>query len=234
MATESIERPGAPATALDAPQLVLAARCLYFGWLPADPAGAAALLPEGLRAAESGAVFMNQYVVDRDEQTSGLGRYSVTYLGVDLAGLDLPDGLPSRWFTHYVNSSERVRAYAGARGLPVLEGDTTVEVDGDRLVGTLAVEGRPVVRTVAHIGGMSGAVVRGRLRYLTEVDGDLMAGLYAYVAEVADACEVVSLEFLDRAHPVHALRPATPLRVVWALHAPRLSFCWPGGEGRIR
>jgi hypothetical protein len=234
MATADLYEQPPMAVDLSAPQLVLNARCLYFGWLPADPETVSALLPEGLQPAESRAVFINQYVVDRDEHTSALGRYSVTYLGVDLAGLDLPDGLPSRWFTHYVNSSPGVRSYAGERGLPVLEGDTTLDLHSDRLVGTLWVDGRPVIRSTAVVGAMRGAVARGQLRYLTETDGALVAGRYAYVAEVADSCEVASLEFLDPAHPVHVLRPAAPLTVPWALHAPRLSFCWPGGEERVR
>ena len=35
---------------------------------------------------------MNQYVVDDETQTSGFGAYSMTYLGVALAGVDAPAG----------------------------------------------------------------------------------------------------------------------------------------------
>jgi len=95
---------------LHAPQLITAARMLYAVWLPADPDAAAALVPEGLRAAEGAPVYLNQYVVDDAAQASGgahpdgFGAYSLTYLGIDLAGLDTEDGTPGRWWTHYFNS----------------------------------------------------------------------------------------------------------------------------------
>lgn len=43
---------------------------------------------------------------------------------------------------------------------------------------------------------------------------------------------VLLIEFLDRHHPVYALRPADPLEVLPAscFYAPRDSFVYPGGE----
>jgi hypothetical protein len=58
---------------LAAQQLVIHSGMLYSGWIPADPEAAAALLPKRLRPVEDRAVFMNQHVVDKDEQTSGFG-----------------------------------------------------------------------------------------------------------------------------------------------------------------
>jgi hypothetical protein len=78
---------------------------LYAVWLPEDPDAAAALVPEGLEAAPDAPAFMNQYVVDDAAQTSsgavadGFGAYSLTYLGVDLAGLEVEDGTPGRWWS---------------------------------------------------------------------------------------------------------------------------------------
>src|SRR5947208_1113506 len=112
-----------------APQLVASSRMLHFAWTPADPAAAAALLPQ--RLAPSGAVFVNQYVVDEAEATSGFGASSLTYLGVELAGLEAPDGTPARFWTHYFDSSERMRAYAGERGVPASPGETTLELEGE-------------------------------------------------------------------------------------------------------
>src|SRR5690606_23757228 len=95
---------------LAAPQLVVDSRMLYTSWIPADPAACAALLPRALRPATSGAVYMNQYVVDSAAQTTGFGAYSLTYLGVDLDQF-APDGVtPARFFTQYFNSSPIVRA----------------------------------------------------------------------------------------------------------------------------
>ena len=71
-----------------APQMVVNSRMRYTSWTPADPEAAAALLPAG--GPTPPAVHMNQYVVDRDEQTSGFGASPPTHLGLDIAGTTDP------------------------------------------------------------------------------------------------------------------------------------------------
>ncbi|HLL53941.1 MAG TPA: hypothetical protein VK447_10365 [Myxococcaceae bacterium] len=222
---------------LAAPQMVINSRMIYSSWIPADPAAAAALLPQGLSPAANKAIYMNQYVVDSAEQTSSFGAYSLTYLGVDVAGHTAPDGVtPARFFTHYFNSSEIVRSYVRERGVPASAGTTTLELNGQELVATTRVEGIPVIRTVAKVGSKIGAVARGHLTYITKVDGKLMAGNYPYVGEIAEQFELVSLEFLAKDHPVYALRPAQPLQPVagWCWYAPKDSFVYPGGEYELK
>jgi len=218
-------------TELQAPQMVINSRMLYFTWIPADPDAVAALLPAGLVPADNGQVFMNQYVVDDSErQTSGFPTYSLTYLGADLSGQDTPDGnVPGRWWTHYFNSSEVVRDYACARGVPATPGTTTLEIDGDRLVATTTADGVEVIRSTVRAGEPDGAVASGQLRYITEVGGDLVSGLYPFISEPVNPWEVLSLEFLAPDHPVSALRPSDPLDVTWGFYSPRSSFCYPGG-----
>lgn len=221
-------------TELVAPQLVVNSRMIYFGWLPADPEAVAALVPEGLKPTPNRQVFMNQYVVDDPRQTSGFGAYSLTYIGPDLSGVDAPDGVtPGRWWTHYFNSSPAVREYAAARGVPATVGTTTIEVRGRRLVATTKADGVPVIRTTARVGRTGDVVNRGQLRYLTQLDGNLLSGNYPFVAEPVDPFEVESLEFLEPDHPVYALRPAKPLEIVWGFYSPRSSFAYPGGESVI-
>ena len=58
---------------------------IYTSWIPEDPDACARLLPPALKPAANHAVYMNQYVVDSAEQTTGFGVYSLTYLGVDVA-----------------------------------------------------------------------------------------------------------------------------------------------------
>ncbi|MEV4756554.1 hypothetical protein AB0J86_15775 [Micromonospora sp. NPDC049559] len=218
-------------TELVGPQLVVNSRMIYFGWLPADPDAVAALVPDGLAPAPDRQVFMNQYVVDDPAQTSGFGAYSLTYLGPDLAGLDAPDGVtPGRWWSHYLNSSPAVRDYAVARGVPATPGRTTIEVRGHTLVATTEADGVPLIRTTARVGRTGDAVNRGQLRYLTELDGRRISGIYPFVAEPVDPFEIESLEFLVPDHPAYALRPANPLRIVWGFYSPRSSFAYPGGE----
>ena len=220
-------------TSLAAPQLVINSRMLYSSWIPADPKAAAALLPPGLRPADNHALYMNQYVVDSEAQTSSFGAYSLTYMGLDLAGRKAPDGVtPARFFTHYFNSSEVVRSYVRERGVPASPGTTTLELNNGELVATTRVDGVPIIRTVARVGSTISSVARGHLTYVTQVKGKLMAGNYPYVGELASPFELVSLEFLAKDHPVYALRPSSPLQKVegWCWYAPRDSFVYPGGE----
>jgi hypothetical protein len=224
-------------TPLAPPQLVINSRMLYSSWIPADPAAAAALLPPGLKPAPNRAVYMNQYVVDSAEQTSGFGAYSLTYLGLDLAGPTAPDGVtPARFFTHYFNSAEHIREYVLERGVPAAEGMTTLELKGGELVATTRVGGVPIIRAIARVGSRISTVARGHLTYVTRVRDRLMAGNYPYIGELADPFELVSLEFLAPDHPVYALRPASPLQRVegWCWYAPRDSFAYPGGEYELK
>jgi hypothetical protein len=221
---------------LAAPQLVINSRMIYSSWIPADPKATAALLPKRLSPAANGAIYMNQYVVDSEEQTSGFGAYSLTYVGLDLADLTAPDGVtPGRFFTNYFNSSEVMREYVAERGVPASPGTTTVEVHGHDLEATTFVDGTPIIRTRARVGDKIGVVARGHLTYVTQLRNKLFAGNYAYIGELVDPFELKSVEFLAKDHPAWALRPAEPFQPVtgscW--FAPRDSFVYPGGEQEI-
>jgi hypothetical protein len=222
--------------ALAAPQLVIDSRMVYSSWVPADPDGAAKLLPKGLEAAANRAVYMNQYVVDRAEQTSGFGAYSLSYLGLDLANVTAPDGVtPGRFFLHYLNSSEVMRQYVLERGVPATPGTTTLEVNGRDLEAVTSIDGVPVIRTRARVGKQIGVVARGHLTYVTKVGTKLVAGNYAYIGDLVDPYELLSVELLAPDHPLWAIRPAQPFQPVagscW--FAPRDSFVYPGGEYEV-
>ncbi|MGD9573421.1 MAG: hypothetical protein AB7V62_16200 [Thermoleophilia bacterium] len=218
---------------LEAPQLVTNSRMLYFTWVPADPDAVRALVPGALELAGNSQCFMNQYVVDSTDQTSGFEAYSLTYLGADLSGQDTPDGaVPGRWWTHYFNSNPDMRAYAAQRGVPAGTGETTLTIEDGILTATTSADGTPVIRTTARVGDVA-VTGRGQLRYITEVGGELVSGLYPFVAGLVDPWEVLSLEFLAPDHPVYALRPADPLQVTWGFYSPDASFCYPGGEGPL-
>jgi hypothetical protein len=218
---------------LQAPQLVTNSRMLYFTWIPADPDAVRALVPAGLTAAENGQCFINQYVVDTDEQTSGFSAYSLTYAGADLAGQDTPDGaVPGRWWTHYFNSNADMREYVSERGVPATPGETTLEIADGVLTATTSDDGVPVIRTRARVGEVA-VVGRGQLRYITDIDGTLTSGLYPFHAGLVQPWEVLSLEFLEPDHSLSALRPADPLEVTWGFYSPNASFCYPGGEEPI-
>ena len=226
--------------ALHAPQLIVGARMLYLVWLPADPEAAAALVPAELQAAQGSPVFMNQYVVDDAAQASGgghpdgFGAYSLTYLGVDLSGLDTEDGTPGRWWTHYFDSSQNMIRYAKVHGVPASSGATQLEPDGGRLVATTVAAGAPAIRTTARIELGKPGRASGQLRYLTRVDGQLVSGRYPFVMETAETFEVESVEFLGAGpESLQALRPADPLQVTFGFYSPSITFCYPGGEGPL-
>jgi hypothetical protein len=213
---------------------------LYLVWLPEDAEATAALVPDGLEAAPGSPVFMNQYIVDDAGQTSnaasaeGFGAYSLTYLGVDLAGLDTEDGTPGRWWTHYFDSSPNMIRYAAAHGVPAGEGETTLELGSDTLVATTLLGGEPAIRTTAHVELGAPARATGQLRYLTRVDGSLVSGRYPFVMDAAETFEVRSVEFLGGGpESLQVLRPAEPLQVTFGFYSPSISFCYPGGEGPL-
>jgi hypothetical protein len=219
---------------LEAPQLVTNSRMLYFTWIPADPDAVRALVPSSLQLAENNQCFINQYVVDSAEQTSGFEPYSLTYCGADLSGQDTPDGnVPGRWWTNYFNSNADMRAYASKRGVPATPGETTLEISGGVLTATSYADGTPVIRTTATVGDEIAGVATGQLRYITEIDGTLVSGLYPFNLGAVSPWEVTSFEFLEPGHPVYALRPADPLQVTWGFYSPNASFCYPGGEGPV-
>ncbi|SCL48004.1 hypothetical protein GA0070606_1239 [Micromonospora citrea] len=213
-----------------APHLVLNSRALFFSWLPADPEAVAALVPPGLTPHPDGQVFMNQYVVDDASQTSGFGAYSLTYLGVCLTGVDAPDGCsPGGWWTHYVTSSERIRDYAAARGAPAVVGHTDIEREGGNLVAETAIGGAPLIRARCQVGETGPTIASGHHRYFTALGGQLLSAVYPFVAEPVDPFVIESVEFLDRGHPIYALRPENPLTIGFGFYSPRASFAYPGG-----
>ncbi|NMO04116.1 hypothetical protein HH308_23140 [Gordonia sp. TBRC 11910] len=230
------------ASALHAPQLIANSQMLYLVWTAEDLDAVAALVPEGLTARADGAVFMNQYIVPTAEQTSNgaesvdaFGAYGLTYLGVDLAGLDTEAGVPARWWTHYFNSSESMNRYAAQRGVPASGGATELEVSADRVVATTFIDGTPTIRTVARIDDSPLTRATGQLRYITRdpASADYVSGRYPFVADNAGGFVVESLEFLDPNHDVYALRPAQPLDVTFGFYSPDITFCYPGGEGPL-
>ncbi|WP_320068056.1 hypothetical protein [Micromonospora sp. RTGN7] len=211
------------------PHLVVHSRMIYLSWLPADPDAVAALLPAGLRADEQRQVFMNQYVVDDETQTSGFGAYSLTYLGVSLAAPDAAQR-PAGWWAHYLCSSSRVREYAAARRAPVTPGRTWLEQRGDTLVAQTEADGAPLIRTRARVGDTSHLIRSGHHRYRYGGGTDLLSGVYPYVVEPVAPFEVESVAFLDPDHPVYPLRPANPLVITLGFYSPRASFAYPGME----
>ncbi len=216
---------------LEPAQLVTNSRMLYFTWVPADPDAVRALVPSNLQLADNNQCFINQYVVDTDEQTSGFEKYSLTYAGADLKGLDSPDGaIPGRFWTHYFNSNADMRAYAAKVGVPASAGETTLEIADGILTATTSSDGVAVIRSTVRVGDEIAVTGRGQLRYITELDGQQITGKLPVHRRLVQPLEVLKFEFLEPGHPVSALRPADPLEVTWGFYSPNASFAYPGGQ----
>jgi hypothetical protein len=225
---------------LHPPQIMKGAHAIYMVWRAADPKAAVATVPRPLRPAKNGIVFLNQYVVERADQTSsadhpaGFGAYSLTYVGVDLVGFDTKDqgeaGIsPGRWWAHYINSSANMRAYMRRVGAPVLAGETTLEKSGDVLTATTLVKDRPIIRTRTKVGSTCNRIISGQFRIISKIGRRFMSGRYPAIARCADAATVMSVEFLDPKHPVYALRPKQPLEIEFCYYSPDITFAYPGG-----
>lgn len=219
---------------LYAPQMVIRSRMLYFTWVPEDTDAVRALVPAELELSDNAQCFINQYVVDSADDASGFEPYSLTYAGLDVKGQDSPQGIPGRWWKHYINSNADMTAYAAERGVPaVAGGETTLEISGGVLTATTTQDGTALIRTTASVSDDVAAIGKGQLSYLTKVNGQLIKGLYPFVASMADGWQVTNMEFLDPSHPIYALRPASPLEVTWGFYSPDAAFCYPGGEGPV-
>jgi len=178
---------------LEPPQLVTNSRMLYFTWVPADPDAVRKLVPAKLTLADNNQCFINQYVVDSTDQTSGFEKYSLTYAGADLKGLDTPDGaVPGRFWTHYFNSNADMREYASNVGVPASPGETTLEIEDGILTATTKAEGVEVIRTTARVGDPA---VVGRGQLLLGEERDLLVA--------ADRVEHTLAEELALHHPDH-------------------------------
>lgn len=219
---------------LYAPQMVIRSRMLYFTWVPEDKAAVRALVPAELELSDNAQCYINQYVVDSSDHTSGFEPYSLTYAGADVKGHDSPQGIAGRFWTHYINSNADMTAYAAERGVPAeAGGETVLEINGGVLTATTSQNGKALIRTTATVSDEVAAIGRGQLSYLTKLDGQLVRGYYPFVASMAAGWEVKSMEFLDSSHPIYALRPASPLEVTWGFYAGDAAFCYPGGEGPV-
>jgi acetoacetate decarboxylase len=216
------------------PQLIRNAKVFIVGY-KADPIALADHLPPGLKPHENGLVQMNMYQVGPD-QTSGFGPFTLTYITIEIDGYDseLMEGagtIPGRYFAYYWNSSPRVRAFVRENvGAKAQHGDTRKEYVDGKLVSTLSLGGRDVIRVTSTVGETIVATVGGHLNYYAHreflrpdggapVLSELVELPLPFVADVYESTvHDITFDFPD-GHPATALRPLTPLQAPSVLHA---------------
>lgn len=227
------------------PQLIKDAWMIIIGYR-AEATALDAVLPPGLRPHASGLVQMNMYAVPDPAQTSGFGAFSLTYLTVEIADHDslAAEGtmaIPGRYFAYYWNSSDRVRTYAReAAGIPAMAGSCAWDRDGGKLVSTLTVDDRSVIRTTATVGDTLQATLGGHLNYYAHRQFPAPEGGAAaidelielplpFIAEVYEA-SVDGVEFtFPESHPAGALAPLQPFEAPSVLYG-KVTFTYSMGR----
>jgi len=223
-----------------APQLLTDSEQLVVCYESEDKEALRALVPEGFEPVEPGFAFINQYRVQDPAQLSngahphGWGAYSLTYLGMEVAGHDLYDGTATRCWSHYSNTSQTMTDYALARGIPASGGGRTeLEVGRDNVTATTYLDGTPIIQTKARFSAQLSPPVSGQLQHLTRHRGEYEVGRYPFVGVVQEDFELVSMDFLEPESPVYGLRPKLPFNLKMALYTPKLAVCYPGGQQKL-
>lgn len=216
------------------PQLICNAKVFIVGY-KADPAALADHLPPGLKPHPNGLVQLNLYQVGPG-QTSGVGPFTLTYMTIEVDGYDseLADGagtIPGRYFAYYWNSSSRMRAFVRENiGVKAQPGDTRKENKDGKLISTLILDGRDVIRVTATVGRKVVGSAAGHLNYYAHreflrpdggapIVSELVELPLPFVAEVYESTlHEISFNFPE-GHPAAALRPLAPLEAPSVLHA---------------
>jgi len=227
------------AQTLPPPQLVTDA-WMFIAAYKADPEVLKSLLPKGLEPNPENQVVINMYTVPDPNQTSGFGSYTLTYLTVELKGLDgyvmgQPTGYPGRYFVFYFNSSPTMREFTKKVGMPAQAGNTATTVENGKLKAVLTVDGEPFIESTADVGDTLGGFGGGHLNYFglihTEKDGKKINQAVKYPIPYVGGSvttENAKITFkVPENNPLYKLKPvADPTWAVWM----KGSFVYPKYE----
>lgn len=219
------------------PQLVTDA-WMFITAYKADPGALKELLPPGLEPNPENQVVMNMYTVPDANQTSGFGKYTLTYLTVELKDNDsyVRDSditYPGRYFVHYFNSSQLMRDYTKIIGIPAEEGVTTTKVKRGKLKATLNLDGEPVIVSTAKVGKKLGGFGGGHLNYFGHISAEssptgknqIVKYPIPWNGGTVDISNV-KIEFnVPEDHPLYKIRPISesPTWAIWT----KGSFVYP-------
>lgn len=215
------------------PQLIRDARMMIVGY-EADREALQEILPPGLVPHENNAVQMNMYDVEAD-QSSGFGKFSLTYLAVEIEGHDsvAADGtmsIPGRYFAYYWNNSQRVISYAReAAGIPAMLGTRTAELEGSKLTSTLCIDGTDAITVSANVTDDHVGDLGGHLNYYSHRQLPEPFGGYAALSQLIELPLPFTVKLFDASveevrfsfpegHPAARLAPTSPLNVTSLLY----------------
>lgn len=215
------------------PQMIVGSRLLALGYVPADVGALSFLAPGGVRLHHEQRVVLTQYVVDTAVQTSGLGAHSATLIGIDLdGGTTDDDAVPPRMSVGAIVSTTRAQDMFAARGIPTQIGRTTITFRGDAVVALTSIDDVPVVRTVASVGAPT-IIETGDRIYVRQTPRGVVEDTHPWIATIANAWQLTSLEFTGTTGAFERLRPPSAPIAAWGLYAPNAAFCYPAtADGR--
>lgn len=209
------------------PQMIVGSRVLSLGFVPGDPGAVAMLAPAGVRVHHERRAVLTHYVVDTSIQTSGLGAHSATLIGIDLdGGVENDATVPPRMWVGAISSTTTAQNFFASRGIPTQLGTTTIEFRGDAVVGLCSLDDVPVVRTVAAIGAPT-VIETGDRVYIRQTTSGIVEDPNPWIATIANAWELTSLEFTGTNGVFERLRPPDAPTAAWGLYSPNAAFCYP-------
>jgi Acetoacetate decarboxylase (ADC) len=194
------------------PQLIKDAWLLetYF---EADPEAIKAVLPPGLKPDPSNTVMVNMYTVPEDSNTSGLGAYTLTYLTIQVAGHDgyiygASEPIPGRYWVHYWNSSERMRAYTKRAGIPDDKGGvTTMTRTPTKVTTRLTLQGKAFIEASSDLSGAPQPPAGGHTNYLFGKGNQLKLMTVPWICGDIKAENPAITFLMPQDHPAYKLRP---------------------------
>lgn len=131
----------------------------------ADENALRSLLPPGVQPAPGNVVGLNMYHAD---QVVGLVPYAASYLWIDVAGFDSPEGPKGRWMAEGWYGPEPVpTVFKTQMGFPVQLGVTRLEHQGNHVHAVLNRGGVDVIDATIAVGNAAPASLGAVLNYLT-------------------------------------------------------------------
>ena len=201
------------------PQLVVNCRMMFLSYLPGRAHGhrrRAACRSRASRPWRAAPPSLVHYVVDRDEQTSGFGAYSLSYICFDVVGHDADAETPGALGSATTSSPRPACATTPSSAASRrATGVTTLAFEG-RHPGCDGHRRRAAVDPLPRADDR-----RGRRDHRRSTDGAIgarrrvMRNRHAVIMERAKEFEMQSISFLDSDHPIHPFRPREPLELVF-------------------
>lgn len=194
------------------PYFVSSAEALVIG-VAYDEASIKSLVPEGLSMAPGAT---GQVIMYTAEEAYGLPAYSSSFVAIDLAGFDAPNGAKARWMVTGLYSPAGVAdALVTHFHYPVREGPTRLHHEGRKLIAVGSLGGRDMIRAEIVLAVDPCQRKSGLIHEVTQQSRSAAAQLI-HVPYVADWCTAETAKVEILAPAADAFAKMQPVKVLWA------------------